>query len=331
MRSIHRSLFAPPGVRFASSASYEASPNEQSHRCGRTLLELLVALTVSGILFALLSTAFVGHSRLVAGTTAIAESRARARQAQQIIPAVLASAAPAAADLYAVHDTLVEFGYAIGTGVACLAGTSSQLMLAPDSIAAGQRLASWTHTPRPGDLAHIYDAGPLPGASDDRWWTASVSGLAWVPNGCSGSALLDPVRDAGHRARVLSIAGWTGPAALAIPLGAVVRFSRRLRVLVYSSSGKDYLGVSDWDGALSRWSVLQPVSGPYTGSAGVPGIQFRLTDSLGGLLPYGPSPSGAALLNVTLRTHSATPVRIPGMRPGFRAESLTANVALRNR
>jgi prepilin-type N-terminal cleavage/methylation domain-containing protein len=329
MRSIHRSLFAPPGVRFASSASYETSPNEQ--RRGRTLLELLVALTVSGILFALLSTAFVGHSRLVAGTTAIAESRGRARQAQQIIPAVLASAAPAAADLYVVHDTLVEFGYVIGTGVACLVGTSSQLMLAPDSIAAGQRLASWTHTPRPGDLAHIYDAGPLLGASDDRWWTASVSGLAWVPNGCSGSALLDPVRDAGHRARVLSIAGWIGPAALTIPLGAVVRFSRRLRVLLYNSSGKDYLGVSDWDGALSRWSVLQPVSGPYTGSAGVPGIQFRLTDSLGGLLPYGPSPSGAALLSVTLRTRSATPVRIPGMRPGFRAESLTANVALRNR
>jgi len=292
-------------------------------------VELVVALTVGGILFALLTTAFIGHSRLVASTTAISESRAQARQAQQIISAVLASAAPAAADLYAVHDTLVEFGYAIGRGVACLAGTSSQLMLAPDSIAAGQQLASWTHTPRPGDLAHIYDAGSLPGVSDDRWWAASVSGLAWVPNGCSGSPLLDPVRDAGHRARVFSIAGWIGPAAVTIPLGAVVRFSRRLRVLVYNSSGKDYFGVSDWDGSLSRWTVLQPVSGPYAGSAGAPGIQFRLTDSLGALLPYGPSPPGAALLDVTLR--SATRVRIPGMRPGLRAESLTANVALRNR
>ena len=322
MRRVHRSRLAPPG---------EASPNGSLQKPGRTLLELLVTLTVSGILFALLSAAFLGHSRLVAGTTAIAESRSQTRQAQKIIPAVLAPAAPAAADLYAVHDTLVEFGYTIGTGVVCLAGTSSQLMLAPDSIAAGQQLASWTHTPRPGDLAHIYDAGPLPGVSDDRWWTGSLGGLAWVPNGCSGSPLLDPVRDAGHRARVVSIAGWIGPAPVTVPLGALVRFSRRLRVLVYNSSGKDYLGVSDWDGALFRWSVLQPVSGPYAGGAGTPGIQFRVTDSLGGLLPYGPSLPGAALLDATLRTRSATRIRIPGMRPGFRAESLTANVALRNR
>jgi hypothetical protein len=300
-------------------------------RKGRTLAELVVVLTVSGILFALLSAAFLGHSRLVAGTTAIAEVRGHARQAQQIIPAILRAAAPAAADLYAVHDTLVDFAYDIGSGVACLAGTSGQFMLAPDSIAAGQQLATWTHTPRPGDLAHVFDPGPLPGTSDDQWWVGSLTGLAWVPNGCSGSTLLDPVRDAVHRARVVSIASWIGPVPAAVPQGAVVRFTRRLRVHVYNSSGKDYLGVSDWDAALSRWSVLQPVSGPYVASAGTPGVQFHLTDSLGAGLPYGASLPGAALLEMSVRTRSATRIRIPGMRPGFRVESLTADVALRNR
>lgn len=300
-------------------------------RRGRTLAELVVVLTVSGILFALLSAAFLGHSRLVAGTTAIAEARGQARQAQQIIPAMLRAAAPAAVGLYAVQDTLVEFGYDIGNGVACLAGTSSQFMLAPDSIAAGQQLASWTHTPRPGDLAHVFDPGPLPGTSDDTWWVGSLSGLAWVPNGCSGSTLLDPVRDVGHRARAVSIAAWIGPVPAAVPQGAVVRFTRRLRVHVYNSSGKDYLGVSDWDALLSRWSVLQPVSGPYAAGAGTPGIEFRLTDSLGAFLPYGASPPGAALLEILVQTRSSARVRIPGMRPGFRAESLTASVALRNR
>ncbi len=302
-----------------------------ARRQGRTLPELLVVMTVSGVLFALLSAAFLGHSRLVAGTTAIAEARGQTRQAQQIVPAVLASAAPSAADLYVVRDTLVEFGYAIGTGVVCLAGTSSQLMLAPDSIASGQQLASWTHPPRPGDLAYIYDPGALPGASDDRWWTAALGGLVWVPNGCSGSPLVDPVRDVGHRARAVSIAAWIGPPATVIPQGAIVRFTRRLRVLVYNSSGKDYLGLSDWDPVLARWSVLQPASGPYDAIPGTPGIQFRLTDSLGIVLPSGTSPPGAALLEMFVRTRSATSVRIPGMPPGFRAESLTANIALRNR
>ncbi|MEW5916167.1 MAG: prepilin-type N-terminal cleavage/methylation domain-containing protein, partial [Gemmatimonadota bacterium] len=60
-------------------------------RLGRTLPELLVALVVSGILFALLSAAFIGHERLTAGATAIAELRANARQAQQILPAILSA------------------------------------------------------------------------------------------------------------------------------------------------------------------------------------------------------------------------------------------------
>lgn len=300
-------------------------------RFGRTLAELVVALTVSGVLFALLSAAFIGHSRLVSGTTAIAEARAQTRQAQQIIPALLNANAAAAADLYAVQDTLVDYAYAIGAGVVCLAANAGPIMLAPDSIAAGQQLASYAHPLRPGDLAHIHDPGPLPGAGDDRWWVASVGGLAWVPNGCAGSPLLDPVRDIGHRARALSIAGWIGPTAAAVPLGAVVHFTRRLRVLLYNSSGKDYLGVSDWDPSVSRWSVLQPVSGPYAGSPSTPGVQFRLTDSLGSTLPYGTSLPAAALLGVTVRTRSGTRVLIPGMPAGVRAESLSAHIALRNR
>ena len=300
-------------------------------RLGRTLPELIVVLTVSGILFALLSAAFLGHSRLVTGTTAIAEARGQARQAQQIVPAMLSAAAPAGADLYAVHDTLLDFGYAISSGVVCLAGTSSQIMLAPDSSAAGQQFASWTHTPRPGDLVRVFDPGPLVGTSDDQWYVASVSGLAWTPNGCAGSLLLDPVRDAGHRARLISIASWIGPTPAAVPEGAMVRFSRRYRVHVYNSAAKDYIGLTDWDPALSRWSVLQPVSGPYFAGGGTPGIEFHLLDSLANAIAYGVSPSNAALLHARVRTRSATRLRIPGMRPGFRAESLSTNIALRNR
>lgn len=302
-----------------------------AHRPGHTLVELMVVLVVSGFLFALLSTAFLGHSRLITSAASIADARAQARQAQFIIPAMVGAASPAAADMYAVHDTLVDFGYSIGNGVACLVGSAGNITLAPDSIAAGQQLASWTHTPRPGDDAFVFDPGVLPGTSDDTWFVGSVGGLVWAPNGCAGSPLLDPVRDAGHRARVVSISSWLGPAPLAVPVGAVVRFTRRHRLLVYNSSGKDYVGVSDWDPTLSRWSVLQPVSGPYFGSAGAPGVQFRLKDSLGVALPFGPSPSGSALLETMVRTRSAARVRIPGMRSGFRAESLSANVALRNR
>lgn len=300
-------------------------------RQGRTLPELLVTLAVSGVLFALLTAAFIAHERLVSGSTAIAEARGQVRQAHQIIPAVLRAASVAGGDIHAVHDTLVEFDYPIAHGVVCALSTPTRLMLAPDSIAVGQRLASWIHAPRAGDLAHVFDAGSLPGATDDRWWVASVGGVARLPNGCVGSSLLDPVADAAHQAHVVALGAWWGPTPAALPLGAVVQFTRRTRLLLYASSGKDFLGASDFDPTLPRWSVVQPVSGPYAGRAGAPGVQFRLLDSVGAAIPAGATPAGGSTVQLHVRSQTATPMRIAGMRRGFRAESLAAHVALRNR
>ncbi|MGQ0641446.1 MAG: type II secretion system protein [Gemmatimonadaceae bacterium] len=304
------------------------TPNARSlRRAGRTLAELMVALMVSGVLFVLLATAFIGHERLVSGSTAIGEARAQARQAHQIVPALLRSVVPA--DVYAMHDTLADFAYPISSSLVCLLSTSNQLMLAPDSSARGQIFVSRTHTPTPGDLAHIFDSGVLPSTTDDRWWLASVSGLATLPNGCSGSPLLDPVADAVHSARVLSVA-WLGGAPVSIPPGAVVHFTRRTRALLYASSGNDYLGISNFD-PVRGWSVVQPVSGPYARLSSAPGVRFQLLDSLGGALPSGAPALGASTLALHVRTQTAVQVRVAGMQRGARSESLSAHVALRNR
>jgi hypothetical protein len=295
---------------------------------GRTLAELLVTLTISGVLFTLLATAFIGHERLVSGTTAIAETRAQTRQAQLIVPALLGAVAPN--DLYAVHDSLADFSYPIAVGVACLSSATSQIMLAPDSVSSGQAFAARTHTPLAGDLVHIFDAGALPSASDDKWWSAAVGGLATVPNGCAGSALLDPLADALHTAHGLTVS-WLGPVPASISQGAIVRFSRRTRAQVYAASGGAFLGVNDFNPLLGRWSGLQPVSGPYVSQVGAPGVQFRLLDSLGALLAPTASPGDASMLALHIRTHTASKVRITGMRQGIRAESLSAHIALRSR
>ncbi len=300
-------------------------------RAGHTLPELLVALAVSSVLFGLLTAAFITHERLVSGSTVIAESRGQVRQAHYIIPAVLRTASVAAREIYAVHDTLVEFDYRIAAGIACLTSAPSHIVLAPDSLAIGQRLATWVHTPRPGDLAHVFDPGLLPGTSDDRWWVASVGGVGRLPNGCASSPLLDPVADAGHLARSVTLGAWAGTPPVAVPIGAMVHFTRRTRVRLYTSLGKDYLGASDFDPTLPRWSVVQPVSGPYAGRAGAPGLQFRLLDSMGVGLPGGATPTGGSSIRLSVRTQTATPVRIVGMRRGVRAESLAAHIALRNR
>jgi hypothetical protein len=294
-------------------------------RPGRTLPELLVTLTVSGILFALLTGVGIALERLVAGSTAIAESRSHVRQAHQIAPLLLR--AVAGADLYMVQDSLAEFAYPIASAVVCLPSQPHQVMLAPDTVANGQHYASLTHMPRPGDLAHIFDPGVLPTATDDRWLTASVSWLGVVPNGCAGSALLDSVADAAHRARVVSVAATTA----LIPAGAVVAFTRRTRAAVYASSGNDYLGISDFDPTTLRWSVVQPVSGPYFSRPGAPGVHFQLLDSLGALLPVGALPINASTFALRVRSQTATQVRITGMRRGARAESLSSHIALRNR
>jgi hypothetical protein len=302
-------------------------PNVNAERGGRTLAELLVTLTISGVLCSLLAAGFIGHERLVAGSTAIAEMRAHARQAQQILPTLL-RAAPAA-HVYAVDDTLADFAYPIVSGIVCHAAASNYVILAPDSVASGQHFTSWRHPPRPGDDVHIFDAGALASASDDRWYQASFSGLASVPNGCAGSPLVDPVADAGHRARALALV-WSLGSPSVIPAGALVNVTRRTRARLYASSGSDFLGLSDFDPSGPSWSVVQPLSGPYASRPSMPGVTFRAVDSLGLLLPPG-VPSGPAALAVHVRVETQGALRLTGMRRGVRSESSAVYVALRNR
>ena len=304
-------------------------PNGATRGRGRTLPELLTTLVISGIFFALLSAAFIGHERLVSGTAAIGEARAQVRHAHQILPAIVRGASVPGADVHAVSDTIVELGYPIATAVVCRASPATQLVLAPDTIAAGQRLAAWAHRPSPGDLAHIFDPGLATGTRDDRWYTAAVNGLGLAPNACAGSALLHPVADGVHVAHTLALGAWLGATPISVPTGALVRFTRRARVELYSASGREHLGYSDFDGSLGRWSPIQPVSGPYYGATN-PGIQFALADSLGVALPPGTT-AGGVLLRMDVRSRTASQIRIVGMRRGLRAESLTAHIALRNR
>jgi hypothetical protein len=173
-------------------------------------------------------------------------------------------------------------------------------------------------------MAHIFDPGPSAGAADDTWYRAHVSGTVAVPNGCAGSLLLDPVADAAHQARAAALL-WISTAPASIPFGAVVRFTRRSRAYLYAASGKNYLGFSDFDVSTNRWSVVQPVSGPYEAGAS-PGIQFIPLDSLGNRSPVRPTS-----LAFAIRTQTAAPLRIPGFLRAARAESLSAHVALRNR
>jgi hypothetical protein len=223
------------------------------------------------------------------------------------------------ADLIAVHDTLIEFDYPIAAGIVCLPSNGSQLVLAPDTAARGEHLGGTTHSPQPGDWVHVFDAGILPAASDDRWVSLPIASSAAVPNACAGSPFLHPVADAGHRARLLSIT-WPGPAP---PLtGAVVHVTRRTRLYLYQSTGGRFLGASDFDASLGRWSTVQPVSGPYTG------LRFVMLDSAGAVTV---TPSAAAAIAIQLSSQTTYRVRIGGMRAGIRAESLAALVALRNR
>ncbi|MGQ0540156.1 MAG: hypothetical protein ACT4R6_14530, partial [Gemmatimonadaceae bacterium] len=115
--------------------------------------------------------------------------------------------------------------------------------------------------------------------------------------------------------------------------GALVHFTRRTRLFLYSSAGGHYLGASDLDPAGSGWSIVQPVSGPYSSArSAAPGVHFRLLDSLGAQLPLGgPAAAGSALLSLRLRSPTVSPVRVPGLSRGTRTESLSVHIALRNR
>lgn len=243
-------------------------------RAGITLVELLVALPIMGIVGLIAVLLLIAAERQARRADAVGGSMRELRHAAVIIGSDLRPLRPA--DLVAWTDTSLDFDATIGVGTACdVRGVGPQVNVLPAAAPnastdpAGMR---WIAPAQDGDLLTVWLAAAPPLAPTP--WRSLVRD-AITSNACAGSLL----RSNGAAAVRLLL---DDPLPSQIAEGTPVRLTRRTRLHHYrASDGFWYLGRRTRGRAV--WDVTQPVAGPFA-SAALRGLRFAVADSMGSVL-----------------------------------------------
>lgn len=260
---------------------------------GFSLVEALVALTVSGVVLAAACGALLGATRRASAQRAERLRHHGVRSAALVLSAELANLSPGAGDILAAADTAVTIRAMRSFAIACEVRPPDVVVLA-DSLTFALRALDPAR-----DSVLLFREGDPVRPDDDAWVAGAATSVA--SDRC-------PSRAAGTRL-TLSGVDLAGVAA-----GAPLRtFEIQDYRLYRDGAGDWWLGVRG-PGA-SGWSATSPIAGPLRPHVG---LQIRLMDAGGAPVP---TPVGARLAEVTVRAVEGT---------GAASDSAVARVPLRN-
>jgi hypothetical protein len=258
-------------------------------------------MTVLGIIVSLAAHAAAGQLRFFHGVSEIVAVRTQTGHASAVAARVLWGISARNGDLVIAQDSVVQAHVTIGTAVTCAAGIGV-VTIAPRAPA-GHTLTTFLRPIGEGDRVHIYLADTL----GSGWITAHVVALAGASH-CErfdspGNALTLYLRE-----------------PLAIPAGAMLRFTRPARMSIYRASDRRwYLGMRDWRGSDGTFTTIQPVAGPlepFSADRAATGLRFAYLDEHG--IDLGAvgnvNPERVRAISVLSRGKSAGPVRLPGKK-----------------
>lgn len=276
-------------------------------RTGATLVELVVALTLSAIVLGTAASSVLRQHRTTRVVAADAATSAQLRAATGALAAELSVLSTSAGDIVPgeARDTALQLRALVTAGVACADAVASATF-APDDDGVPEAL--WDNEPRVGDSLWWY--------AGDAWRSARIVSSDSVLAGCLLAGV--PARPA--RRIVVS-----GPADT-IPLGAPLRVTRPARYSFYrSGDGSWQLGLREWI-AGDRFGAPQPVAGPFLVRSGDRRSGFRYFGPNGEELAGGGAGADAgqvARIRVTVLTADPSSAGAPNV---VRADS--ADVAL---
>jgi type II secretory pathway pseudopilin PulG len=225
-------------------------------RRGATLVEMLVALTLSALVGAAVATALAAAERYMRVARAASVARRTLREAQAVLASELRAAS--ADSLRVRGDTAVDFLGLVGLSVVCVS-SGTVLVLPPEVAADGLPYTSWRASPESGDLVVAFDT-----ASGGAWRPAVVDTAVARTDGagCRPSSGLLSAADSAARKPVTRLQ-LRAPLDPSIAVGAPVRVLRSGRyALTHSGDGNWVLSYRRCAG--SSCGTAQPVAGPLS-------------------------------------------------------------------
>lgn len=311
-------------------------------RSGFTLIEIMITVTLLGIVGAVVTTVLVRQQRFHRAVSQVTDARARMRDIATILPTDMRSISTAGKDILAISDTSMQFRAFVGSSIVCNYGSTTIIELPPQELANGNVLASWINPPAPNDLAYLYDNGTGTGNSDDSWSvftitdTTSAANSAWCPTSTTFTTAADA---AARRYRITLSAA---PNQTRIVKGAPIRFAREVRYSIYlASDAQWYIGYQTCTpnasygspGTCGSREVLAGPVKPGTADTLTSGLFFVYRKRDGTRMTALSASDTIASVNVGIRTTSgsllgATSSQAASMQGG---DSIRFTIAIRNR
>ncbi len=214
-------------------------------RAGVTLVELVVALSLGGIVLAVAAGSLLRQQRAVRWIDGLSGAELQARAALRLVADELEPLEAGAGDLAAgqASDSTLELRAVVAASLSCDSSAAVTLVPGADTSAVPGGIA---RAPVVGDSVWLY--------RDSLGWRGHpVTAVTRTTTACGIPA---------------SSAGLTFTLALDVPAGVPaatpVRVTRWERWVVYrATDGRWHLGVRDWSASTSRFLAAQPVAGPF--------------------------------------------------------------------
>ena len=319
-------------------------PRGRAPRRGLTLVEVLIALALAGIVSTILLVTLTSQQRMYATLDTRTRVQRNLRTGVSVLPADLRSASVSGGDLTALQDTMVQLRATIGSSVVCgiPAGTPNRRQIElPPLTASANVFSTWYTKPGPGDVVWVYDENVNPTPSDDRWTPYQIVAFADVSTtsgaACPNSAFLDAVKDAPSALKPRYRVTLSDTLADSVRIGAAVRFTRPVRYSLFAPAAaatppRAYLGYAEQVAGV--WGAPDVLAGPFRAYApgGGAGLAFSYFDSTGAAIaaPVGTGDlTRVARVDVTLRSVMQPPRTVDTLRAV--RDSALFRIALRNR
>ncbi len=287
-------------------------------RRGFTIIEVLVALVLLGLVSAALYRVLVNNQRLYMAQTQRIDLSQNIRAASTILPAEFRELDASEGDISAMSATSISMRAMRWLGFACntpaLGGALTSVSVIVRGGAPGQPLFFGARgIDNSKDSVLIYYDGNVNSRTDDFWATGSITA---APNGqnCNDGTN-------GQRLLVnLNLLGLGPNVAGAIPLGAPVRGFERVIYQLYQAPGD----TSWYVGFQPQGQSMQPLIGPVLAN----GLTFQYYNANGAVTAI---KNQVARIDITVRARTVSAVRAGGQAAAATVvDSVVTSVALRN-
>jgi prepilin-type N-terminal cleavage/methylation domain-containing protein len=298
-------------------------------RAGFSLVEIMVALVLLGIVATGIMTVVMRQQQFYRSATEVIDTRQQIRSASNVVPVDIRGVSSVGGDILNMSDSALDVRGNIGSALVCShVAAAKSVTVPPLNLANGKYFTTFLTRPQVHDAVLIFDdVGP--GTADDIWGVYYIASIDSTLAGCV--SFTDAAADAAKYRYVYTL---TAPLSPTIVDGAPIRFARGVKYSIYKSASDNlwWMGYRECRGDGSSCAAVQPVSGPYRAYVANDtinsGLSFVYRDSTGAV-----TASKADVARVEMFVHGETQgsVALGGGKLAPYRDYVKVTIALRNR